>query len=307
MKPTVVARTPMAQRFAALARQVNGPRTAELARRAGGFGLGQVPERLAPERTTRSVCGFCSTGCSLDIHLRDGRAVNLTPTVDHHVNNGVACPKGWEALTPLSSKDRLTTPLLRDGYGQLKPVSWEEALDVFVRRMKALQRHYGPECLAFLSTGQIPTEEMALLGSLFKFGMGGLHGDGNTRQCMATSVAAYKESFGFDAPPYTYADFETSDVVVLIGANPAIAHPIMWGRIQQNPHDPEIIVVDPRRTETAVAATQHVALRPKTDLVLLYGLARRLIELGAIAISSRRTPPASTRSPRTSMRSPPSG
>ena len=74
--------------------------------------------------------------------------------------------------------------------------------------------------MAFLSTGQIVTEEMALLGALAKFGMGMVHGDGNTRQCMATSVVAYKQSFGFDAPPYTYADFEESDVIVLVGLEP---------------------------------------------------------------------------------------
>jgi assimilatory nitrate reductase catalytic subunit len=134
--------------------------------------------------------------------------------------------------------------------------------------------------VAFLSTGQIPTEEMALLGAFAKFGMGMVHGDGNTRQCMATSVVAYKESFGFDAPPYTYADFESSDVVVLVGSNLCIAHPIMWERIARNPHSPEIVVVDPRMTETAMAATQHYALRPKSDLVLLYGVAHLLIRNG---------------------------
>jgi assimilatory nitrate reductase catalytic subunit len=123
---------------------------------------------------------------------------------------------------------------------------------------------------------------MALLGCLFKFGMGGLHCDSNTRQCMATAHVAYKQSFGFDAPPFTYADFEESDVLVFIGANPCIAHPIMWQRVLRNPHRPEIIVLDPRATETAMAATQHYALRPKSDLTLLYGLASRLIARGAI-------------------------
>ena len=74
------------------------------------------------------------------------------------------------------------------------------------------RREHGPDSVAFLSTGQIATEEMALLGSLAKFGMGIVHGDGNTRQCMATAVVAYKQAFGFDAPPYTYRDFEESDV-----------------------------------------------------------------------------------------------
>jgi assimilatory nitrate reductase catalytic subunit len=99
---------------------------------------------------------------------------------------------------------------------------------------------------------------------------------------MATTHVAYKQSFGFDAPPFTYADFESSDVLVFIGANPCIAHPIMWQRVMRNPHRPEIIVIDPRHTETAASATQHYPLRPKSDLVLLYGLAQLLIARRAI-------------------------
>jgi assimilatory nitrate reductase catalytic subunit len=260
-----------------LLRARGGPLTRELVREPGGFGLGQVPARLKPDATTSMVCGFCSTGCSLDVHLKNGEAINLSPTPSYSVNMGMACPKGWEALTPLRAKDRATTPLLRNENGKLVPVDWPTALDAFASRFKAIQAKHGPESVAWLGTGQIPTEELALLGALGKFGMGMLHGDGNTRQCMATAVVAYKQSFGFDAPPYTYADFEASDVLVFVGANPCIAHPIMWERVCRNPNDPAIIVVDPRKTETAMAATEHVALRPKSDLVLMYGIARELI------------------------------
>ena len=195
----------------------------------------------------------------------------------------MACPKGWEALTPLRAPDRATTPLLRGSRDRpLEPVDWPTALDAMVTRFKAVQAEHGPESAAFLSTGQIASEEMALLGALAKFGMGMVHGDGNTRQCMATSVVAYKQSFGFDAPPYTYADLEESDVVVLWGANPCIAHPILWERICRNRHHPEVVVVDPRLTETAAAASQHYPLLPKSDLTLLYGLAHLLIAWGAV-------------------------
>jgi anaerobic selenocysteine-containing dehydrogenase len=264
------------------ARATDGPLTAALQRTPGGFGLGQVPAGLRPDATTRTVCGFCSTGCSLDVHLRDGQAVNLTPTVGHPVNLGMACPKGWEALTPLRSPDRATQPLLRDERGRLQPVGWSRALEAFVSGVREVQERHGPSAMAFLSTGQIPIEEMALLGTLAKFGMGMVHGDGNTRQCMATAVVAYKESFGFDAPPYTYDDFEQSDVIVLWGSNLAIAHPIMWERVARNRHDPAIVVVDPRRTETAAAASLHVPVRPKGDLDLLYGLAHLLLAQGAV-------------------------
>jgi assimilatory nitrate reductase catalytic subunit len=254
----------------------------ELDRVSSELGLGQVPISVEPDAVVRSICGFCSTGCSLDVHLKDGRAVNITPSPDYPVNTGSACPKGWEALAPLDATDRATTPLLRNGDGQLEPVSWSTALDTFVERIRAVQTEHGPASMAFLSTGQIPTEEMALLGSLAKFGMGMQHGDGNTRQCMATSVVAYKQAFGFDAPPYTYADFEASDVIVLVGSNLAVAHPIMWERVNRNPNDPTLIVIDPRRTETAAAADHHLALTPDSDLDLFYGLANLLIANGAV-------------------------
>lgn len=261
-----------------------GPMTSELVLRPGDFGLGRVPARLKPAGTAKSICGFCSTGCSLKIHLNaQGEAINLTADPDYPVNLGMACPKGWEALTPLGASDRVTSPLLRNkATGRLESVSWERAIAAFVENFQGIQQKHGKHALAFLSTGQIVMEEMALLGALAKFGLGMLHVDSNTRQCMATSHVAYKQSFGFDAPPFTYADFEESDVLVFIGANPCIAHPIMWQRVMMNKHEPTIIVIDPRKTETAMLAAQHLALRPKGDLVLLYGLARQLIELGAV-------------------------
>ncbi len=254
-----------------------GPLTDHLVREPGAFGLGQVPSRLKPHATTNLVCGFCATGCSLTAHLRDGEAVNLSPNPTYPVNLAMACPKGWEALTPLDAADRGTTPLLNG-----EPVDWAVAADTFTERMKAIIAEHGPEAVAILGTGQIVTEEMAFLGAFAKFGMRIRHLDSNTRQCMATAATAYKQSFGFDAPPYTYADFELSDVLVFVGSNPCIAHPIMWQRVMMNRRSPTIIVVDPRRTETAMAATHHFSIQPKSDLVLLYGLAHLLIQRGAV-------------------------
>src|SRR5262245_17927395 len=267
-----------------LLRARTGPMTSEMVLHPGDFGLGRVPKRLKPAATTSAVCGFCSTGCALKIHLNAaGEAINLTADPAYPVNLGMACPKGWEALTPLAAPDRATAPLLRDrATGELRPVPWPQALATFTQRFKAIQQKHGAHAVGFLSTGQIVMEEMALLGALAKFGMGLLHVDSNTRQCMATSHVAYKQSFGFDAPPFTYRDFEESDALIFVGANPCIAHPIMWQRVMANKRKPEIVVVDPRATETAQAATLHVALHPKSDLILLYGLAHLLIARGAV-------------------------
>jgi anaerobic selenocysteine-containing dehydrogenase len=263
--------------------QRGGALTEDLVQRPGLFGLGHVPARLKPDDTATMVCGFCSTGCALNIHLQNGRGINITPAADYPVNLGMACPKGWEALTPLAAADRATTPLLRDSAGAMQPVDWDTAMQVFTVRMKAIQDQHGAGSIAFLSSGQIVTEEMAFLGALAKFGMGMIHCDSNTRQCMATSAVAYKQSFGFDAPPYTYADFEESDVLIFFGSNLCITHPIMWQRVLRNPHQPAIVVIDPRKTETAMAATHHFALKPKSDLILLYGLANLLIQKGCVA------------------------
>jgi anaerobic selenocysteine-containing dehydrogenase len=265
-----------------LLHQTTGPLTRELLLRPGGFGLGQVPDKAAPDALTTVVCGYCSTGCGLNVHMKGGQAVSLTPRTEYPVNLGMACPKGWEALTVLAAPDRATTPLLRDANGRYVPIDWSLALTTFTQKFKAIQAEHGPESVAFLGTGQMTTEELAFLGCLGKFGMGMRHGDGNTRQCMATAAVAYKQSFGFDAPPYTYADFEESDTIVLIGSNLCIAHPIMWERVMRNPHRPEIIVIDPRRTETAMAATMHLPAYPKSDQTLLYGVARELIQRGWI-------------------------
>ncbi len=260
----------------------DGEMTRELQLHPGEHGLGMTHDSLRADATTRAVCGYCSTGCGLKVHLRDGEAVGLTPETDYPVNQGMACPKGWEALRVLEADDRATEPTLRQPNGERRPVSWDVAFETFTQRFRAIQQQHGPDSVAFLSTGQISCEEMAFLGALAKFGMGFRHGDGNTRQCMATAVTAYKESFGFDAPPFTYEDFEASDCLVFIGANPCVGHPIMWERVLRNRNGAEIIVLDPRRTETAMAATQHLPLRPKSDLAVLYSITQQVIELGYV-------------------------
>ncbi|MCM2374854.1 molybdopterin oxidoreductase family protein [Aporhodopirellula aestuarii] len=255
-----------------------GEMTRELLLHPGDHGLGMTHASMAADTTTTATCGFCATGCGLRLHLREGQAVGLTPETKYPVNLGMACPKGWEALRVLDSPERATTPLLRGADGTHRPIGWHEAFQTFVDGIRGVQERHGMDSVAFLSTGQIPSEEMAFLGALARFGMGIKHGDGNTRQCMATAATAYKESFGFDSPPYTYDDFEQSDCLVFVGSNPCIAHPIMWERVLRNQNQPEIIVIDPRRTETAMAATQHLQIRPKNDLALLYAITNYLIQ-----------------------------
>ncbi len=234
-----------------------------------------LTELPAEVREVSSTCGYCSTGCNLTVRLAAGAPPKVSATSTYPVNQGKACPKGFQFLGHLSAPTRAQTPYLRNHSGTLEPIAWDEALALFVDRMRDLQQRHGPESIAVLGTGQMTCEELAYLGALARFGMGIRHCDGNTRQCMATAAVAYKQSFGFDAPPFSYRDFEESDLLVFVGANPVVAHPIMWQRVKKNLRNPRIIVIDPRATETATAAgVEHYPILPKSDLQLFYGLGR---------------------------------
>src|SRR4051794_22279135 len=111
----------MSNRWPSLLRAFQGPMTRELVQSRGRFGLGKVPMRVKPDGVVTSVCGFCSTGCGLKVHVdTEGHAINLSADSNYPVNLGMACPKGWEALTPLSAPDRAVTPLLHG-----KEVDWD--------------------------------------------------------------------------------------------------------------------------------------------------------------------------------------
>ena len=226
----------------------------------------------------QSTCNLCALACNIDFHVEGGKIQKVSPTVDYPVNQGFCCIKGLNLDKQQTKIKARKTPLLRDENGEMKEVSWEEGIKTFTKKMTEIQEKYGKESVAFISTGQMTTEDMALLGHVARNYMG-MPGDGNTRLCMATSVVAHKQSFGFDAPPYTLHDAEISDTIFFIGANPVIAHPVFWGRVKEN-KDAKIIVIDPRKSETAMNADIWVDIKPKADLVLMYTLANLLIEKG---------------------------
>ncbi|MEG1002216.1 MAG: molybdopterin oxidoreductase family protein [Clostridium sp.] len=228
----------------------------------------------------QSVCNYCSTGCNLNFTIEDNKIVKIVGTKDYPVNNGTACIKGLNLDKQCTIYGNQRLPLLRGEDGKMHEISWDEAFKVFAERMGEVQNKYGKESAAFISTGQMPMEEMALLGLIGR-GFMGMHGDGNTRLCMATSAVAYKQALGFDAPPYSLEDIDLSDTLIFIGANPAIAHPVTWGRIRKN-KDAKKIVIDPRKSETANGADEWYGINPKSDLTLLYTVANILIEKGYI-------------------------
>jgi anaerobic selenocysteine-containing dehydrogenase len=241
---------------------------------------GVVSASRVADTWVKTTCGYCSVGCGMLIGVKDGKAVAARGNPDHPVNRGKLCPKGLSEHHILESPGRATTPLLRKN-GKLEPVSWDEALDTMIERIGAIQARHGFGALGVVGTGQLLTEECYTLGKLVQLGFRTPNNDGNTTLCMASAVSGYKLSFGSDGPPGNYADLESADVVLLIGANIADNHPILCNRLDRNKRR-TLIVVDPRVTKTAMMADIHLALKPRSDIALINGIAHILIRDGLI-------------------------
>ncbi|MGL5933491.1 MAG: molybdopterin oxidoreductase family protein [Cetobacterium sp.] len=223
----------------------------------------------------QTTCNYCSLACNMDFYVENESIKKVVPSEKYPVNKGFSCIKGLNLDKQLTSDDFPKNPILKTPNGR-EEISWDSAYSLFSQKLKDITDKYGKESVAAISTGQLALEEMALVGHVFRNYVGGQL-DGNTRLCMATSVVAHKQSFGFDAPPYTLNDFELSDTIIFTGANPVVAHPIIWDRVRKNKNK-KVIVIDIRRSETAINADYFFCIKPKSDLVLYYTIANYLIE-----------------------------
>lgn len=233
-------------------------------------------------KIVQSTCNYCALDCNMDFYVENDKIVKVLPTKGYPVNDGFCCIKGLSLDKQQTVVKSSPLPRIRQADGQMKEVSWEEGFSHVANKLKELQDKYGQESVAGISTGQMTLEEFALFGHVMRNYLK-TNVDGNTRLCMATAVVAHKQSYGFDAPGYTLNDLELSDTIVFIGANPVVAHPILWKRVQlnQNP-DKKVIVIDPRKSETAMNADYWYPVKSKGDLVLFYTLANVLIEKGYV-------------------------
>lgn len=226
----------------------------------------------------QSTCNYCAIDCNLDFYVEDNKIVKTVPTKGYPVNDGFSCIKGLSLSKQQTTVKPNALPKIRQKDGSFKEVSWDKAFTHVASELKRIQNQYGTESVAGISTGQLTLEEFAIFGHVMRNYLQ-TNVDGNTRLCMATAVVAHKQSYGFDAPGYTLNDLELSDTLVFIGANPVVAHPIVWGRVRQNQvPGHKIIVIDPRKSETAMNADYHYGLKPRTDLLLFYTVANLLIE-----------------------------
>jgi len=231
-----------------------------------------------------TTCGYCSTGCSIEVGLNDkGEAVASRGVGRAPVNQGKLCLKGIFEHELFKSAGRGSRPLLRNNrHEPFREVVWDDALDKVASEIKRIQAQYGPDSFAIVSTGQIMTEEFYTLGKLSRGVIGTNNYDGNTTLCMSSAVSGYKRSFGSDGPPGCYDDFDDTECLLAIGSNLPEQHPIIYWRLQQAMEKRKfpLIVVDPRVTMLAQKADIHLPVTPGTDLALLNSLAHVILDEG---------------------------
>ncbi|MCA1979059.1 MAG: molybdopterin-dependent oxidoreductase, partial [Thiobacillus sp.] len=223
-----------------------------------------------------SVCCYCGTGCGVLIETEAGKITGVRGDPAHPANAGKLCTKGATLHLAARASGRALRPELRTARDAPRaPVSWEVALDHVAEKFRAIIAEHGPDAVAFYISGQLTTEAYYVFNKLAKGLIGTNNVDTNSRLCMSSAVAGYKATLGADSPPGCYDDIDAAGTIFIAGANTAYAHPIVFRRIEaarkKNPAQ-KLIVVDPRRTDTAAEADLHLAILPGTDVALFHAM-----------------------------------
>jgi len=229
---------------------------------------------------TRSTCPYCGVGCGVIIESDGAQITGVRGDPDHPANFGRLCTKGstlhLTATATVTRQTRLLQPMRRAARGAApEAIGWNGALDMATDKFAQVIRDHGPDAVGFYVSGQLLTEDYYVFNKLAKGLIGTNNIDTNSRLCMSSAVAGYKQTLGADAPPACYDDLKHASCLFIVGSNAAWAHPILFRRIEDakaaNP-GLKIIVADPRRTDTVEIADLFLPIQPGTDVMLFNGM-----------------------------------
>src|SRR3984957_15274799 len=234
--------------------------------------------------TVATVCGYCGVGCGMELHVADGVVKKATGRADHPANRGRLCTKGATTADLLRAGGRLVTALVRpERRVEAAPTAVDAAVEMVADRLSAIRDEHGADAIALYVSGQMSIEAQYLANKLAKGYLRTQWIESNSRLCMASAGTGYKQSLGADGPPGSYDDLDTADLFLVLGANMADCHPILYLRMMDRVRDgAKLVVVDPRRTATAAKADFYLPVRPGTDLALLNGLLRLVRDAGGV-------------------------
>ena len=235
-------------------------------------------------RATRTTCPYCGVGCGV-LATPDGNGgAAISGDPEHPANFGRLCSKGSALGETVGLEGRLLHPMIRCDKGTMEQLAWSDALDHVANRLRHIVARDGAGAVAFYLSGQLLTEDYYVANKLMKGFIGSANVDTNSRLCMSSSVAGHKRAFGADTVPGCYEDLDQADLLVLTGSNAAWCHPVLFQRMLANKQKrgARIVVIDPRRTDTAGDADLFLGLKPGTDTALFAGLLVHLVDNGAL-------------------------
>ena len=255
---------------------------------------------VVADKVVPSVCPYCGVGCQLDYHVKDNEIVRVEGR-DGPANHERLCVKGRYGYDYVHHPQRLTRPLIRkqgvaksadfvmdpaDPLAVFREASWEEALQVAGGALKRIRDEHGGKALAGFGSAKGSNEEAYLFQKLVRTGFGSNNVDHCTRLCHASSVAALLEGIGSGAVSNPVMDVMKAEVVLLIGANPVVNHPVAATWIKNAVRNgTKLILADPRRSELARHATHYLQFKPDTDVALLNAMMHVIVEEGLVAQS----------------------
>jgi formate dehydrogenase major subunit len=250
-----------------------------------------------PDKSVDSVCPYCGVGCQLTYHVKDNKILYVEGR-DGPANHGRLCVKGRYGFDYAHHPQRLTAPLIRrEGVPKdpamamdpdrvmevFREASWEEALALAGGKLKALRERHGKGALAGFGSAKGSNEEAYLFQKLVRTGFGSNNVDHCTRLCHASSVVALLEGIGSGAVSNPVMDVTAAEVVIVIGANPTVNHPVAATWIKNAAKSgTKLIVMDPRRSDLARHAHRYLQFKPDTDVALLNAMMHVIVEEGLV-------------------------
>ena len=240
-----------------------------------------APEQAAGAKTTaRTICTHCSVGCGIYAEVTNGVWTGQEPAFDHPFNRGAHCAKGASVREHGHGERRLKYPMkLVDG--KWRRISWDEAVNEVGDQMLQIREQSGPDSVYWLGSAK-HSNEQAYLFRKFAALWGTNNVDHQARICHSTTVAGVANTWGYGAMTNSYNDIHNSKAILIIGGNPAEAHPVSLLHVfrAKERNNAPLIVIDPRFTRTAAHADHYVRIRPGTDVPFVYGMLWHIFQNG---------------------------
>jgi anaerobic selenocysteine-containing dehydrogenase len=239
-----------------------------------------------PDKVVTAGCAWCQNACSMKVHVKDGRIVNIYGNPDDPVTGGRICSKGQNCANMLYNKYRLKSPLKRVGTRgkpeSYQEISWEQALTEIAEKLKAVREKYGPEALAWWVAGRSESQARAGLTGTFQRLYGTPHREGTGPLCNLAGTTASNSILGHNNPSWIFTrdDFGGADWYMFVGSNIAACKPVTFGMVNDEriKRKAKLIVVDPRMSETASRADLWLPIKPSTDMALALSMMYYIIE-----------------------------